>query len=112
LSSADPKSPADSVGSVEDLHAAASKATGLTDFGPDDYTDGLTVLLESCARDAGLTPPGAKAMRAMLRGALTARLYSEAAWQANPGYAQVRIDRPVFVTVHGRTRPARPGPVP
>ena len=106
MSSADPISHADaagSVGSVEDLHAAASKATGLTDFGPDDYTDGLTVLLESCARDAGLTSPGAKAMRAMLRGALTARLCSEAAWQANPGYAQVRIDRPVFVTGLPRT---------
>ncbi len=75
-----PAGAAGPVGSVEDLHASASKVTGLTDFGPDDYTDGLTVLLESCARDAGLTPPGAKAMRAMLRGALTARLCSEAAW--------------------------------
>ena len=51
------------MGSVEDLHASASKVTGLTDFGPDDYTDGLAVLLESCARDADLTPAGAKAMR-------------------------------------------------
>jgi hypothetical protein len=95
--------PEDPVGTIEDLHAKASKVTGLTDFGPDDYTDGLAVLLESGARDAGLTPPGAKAMRAMLRGALTARLFSEAAWQANPGYAQVRIDRPVFVTGLPRT---------
>ena len=39
----------------------------------------------------------------MLRGALAARLFSEAAWQANPGYAQVRIDRPVFVTGLPRT---------
>ncbi len=95
--------PEDPVGSVEDLHAAASKVSGLTDFGPDDYTDGLTVLLESWARDAGLTPRGAKAMRTMLRGALTARLCSEAAWQANPGYAQVPIDRPIFVTGLPRT---------
>ena len=61
------------------------------------------MLLESCARDAGLTPRGAKAMRTMLRGALTARLCSEAAWQANPGYAQVPIDRPIFVTGLPRT---------
>ena len=52
---ADPTRPAGSVGGVADLHASASKVTGLTDFGPDDYTDGLTVLLESCARDASLT---------------------------------------------------------
>jgi len=98
-----PAGPVSTVGSIEDLHAAASKVTGLTDFGPDDYTDGLAVLLESCGRDAGLTPAGGKAMRAMLRGALAARLFSEAAWQANPGYAQVRIDRPVFVTGLPRT---------
>ena len=35
------------VGTAADLHAAASRATGLTEFGPDDYTDGLGVLLES-----------------------------------------------------------------
>jgi hypothetical protein len=95
--------PEDPVSTIEDLQAKASKLTGLTDFGPDDYTDGLAVLLESCARDAGLTPPGVKATRGMLRGALTARLCSEAAWQANPGYAQVGIDRPVFVTGLPRT---------
>ena len=39
----------------------------------------------------------------MLRGALTARLFSEAAWQAHPEYAQVPIDRPVFVTGLPRT---------
>ncbi|HJZ25123.1 MAG TPA: sulfotransferase, partial [Streptosporangiaceae bacterium] len=61
-----------------DLHASASRITGLTDFGPDDYTDGLRVLLESYERDAGLTALGAKATRSLLRGALVARLLSEA----------------------------------
>ena len=61
------------------------------------------MLVSSCARDAGLTPRGGKVMRAMLRGALAARLVSEAAWQAHPEYAQVRIDRPLFVTGLPRT---------
>ena len=39
----------------------------------------------------------------MLRGALAARLFSEAGWQAHPEYAAVRIDRPVFVTGLPRT---------
>jgi hypothetical protein len=91
------------VGTVEDLHASASKVTGLTDFGPDDYTDGLSVLLESCERDADLTPLGRKVMRAFLRGALAGRLFSEAGWQAHPSYAGVRIERPVFVTGLPRT---------
>jgi hypothetical protein len=91
------------VGTVDDLHASASRITGLADFGPDDYTDGLGVLLESYARDAGLTPAGEKAARALLRGALMARLLSEAGWQAHPAWAAVRVERPVFVTGLPRT---------
>ena len=59
---------------ADELHALASQVTGLSDFGPDDYTDGLGVLLESYQRDAALTPAGTKAARSMLRGALMARL--------------------------------------
>jgi hypothetical protein len=93
----------DSVGTAEDLHASASRITGLTDFGADDYRDGLAVLLESYARDAGLTPLGRTVMRAFLRGALVARLLSQAAWDARPDYAAVAIERPIFVTGLPRT---------
>ncbi|MGH3205484.1 MAG: sulfotransferase family protein [Streptosporangiaceae bacterium] len=91
------------LGTVADLQASASKLTGLADFGPDDYTDGLGVLLESYERNAGLTPAGAKATRSLLRGALMARLLSEAGWQAHPEHARVEIGRPVFVTGLPRT---------
>lgn len=92
-----------SVGTVRDLHASATKLTGLADFGEDDYTDGLEVLLESYERDAGLTEVGAKAKRAFLRGALVARLLSEEAWKNHPEYAAVPIERPIFVTGLPRT---------
>ena len=88
---------------ANDLHALASQVTGLSDFGPDDYTDGLEVLLGSLERDADLTARGRKVMRAMLRGALAARLLSEAGWRAHPEYAQVRLERPLFVTGLPRT---------
>ena len=91
------------VGTADNLHASASRITGLADFGPDDYTDGLAVLVESYARDAELTPAGEKATRALLRGALMARLLGEAGWQAHPGYAEVAVERPVFVTGLPRT---------
>jgi hypothetical protein len=93
-----PADKVNAVGTAADLHASASRRTGLTDFGADDYTDGLAVLLDSYAEEAELTPAGAKANRAFLRGILTARLFSVAAWRAHPEYAQVAIDRPVFVT--------------
>ena len=91
------------VGTVDDLHASATRLTGLGDFGTDEYRDGLAVLLESYARDEQLTPLGTKMSRVFLRDALVARLLSEAAWARHPEHAAVRIDRPVFVTGLPRT---------
>jgi hypothetical protein len=88
---------------AEELHVAASQVTGLEDFGPGDYADGLAELIASYQRDADLTPRGEKVARAMLRGALAARLASEAGWRAHPEYAQVPVERPLFVTGLPRT---------
>ncbi len=93
----------DGIGSAAELHAAASRLTGLADFGDDGYQQGLAVLLESYAAEAALTPAGTRVTRALLRGALTARLLSEAAWAQHPEYAGVAIERPVFVTGLPRT---------
>jgi hypothetical protein len=91
------------VGSAAELHAKASAITGLSDFGADDYSDGLAVLLESFERDAGLTEYGQRAARALLRGALVARLLSEAGFAGFGDYASVPVTRPVFVTGLPRT---------
>jgi hypothetical protein len=91
------------IGTAAELHAAATALTGLTDFGADDYRDGLAVLLESYARDAGLTAKGVRVARALVRGALTARLSSEAGWTRNPEYTEVGIEPPVFVIGLPRT---------
>ncbi|WP_194828376.1 sulfotransferase [Nocardia sp. XZ_19_231] len=91
------------VGTVADLHASATKLTGLTDFGADDYTEALQVLLDSYRDDAGLTELGSKMSRFFLRGALVARALSEAAWAANPGYVETPVTQPIFVTGLPRT---------
>ncbi|BCI55384.1 sulfotransferase [Mycolicibacterium litorale] len=93
------------VGTVEDLHASATKACGLDDFGTDDdnYREALGVLLDSYARDADLTEIGSKMSRFFLRNALVARLLSEAAWKQHPEHADVVIERPLFVTGLPRT---------
>lgn len=93
------------VGTVEDLHASATKACGLDDFGSDDdnYREALGVLLDSYARDADLTEIGSKMSRFFLRNALVARLLSEAAWKQHPEHADVAIERPLFVTGLPRT---------
>lgn len=93
------------VGTVDDLHASAIKACGLTDFGSDDddYREALAILLESYQRDADLTEFGSKMCRFFVRNALVARLVSESAWQQHPEHAQVPIERPIFVTGLPRT---------
>jgi len=88
----------DDVGTVDDLHASATRFIGLDDFGDDDYRTGLGVLLDSYAGDAELTPFGNKVNRAFLRGALVARLLSESAWKQFPEHAEVPVSRPIFVT--------------
>jgi len=91
------------VGSIDDLHESAIRTTGLDDFGDDDYLEPLGVLLDSYANEAGLTELGSKMFRYFLKGALVARLMSEASWQANPSYADIAITRPIFVTGLPRT---------
>lgn len=91
------------VGRIDDLHASATKRTGLDDFGADDYTEALGVLLDSYARDETLTPLGSKMSRFFLRGALVARLLAEDAFARHPEHADVAIERPIFVTGLPRT---------
>ena len=91
------------VGTVEDLHASATRLTGLDDFGDGEYREGMGVLLAAYAQEAALTPAGSKVTRALLRSALVSRLLSEAAWRQHPSYAEVAVTRPVFVTGLPRT---------
>jgi hypothetical protein len=93
------------VGTVDDMHASATKLTGLDDFGVDDdnYREALGVLLESYQRDANLTGLGSKMNRFFLRGALVARLFSESAWKQYPQHTDVAVERPIFVTGLPRT---------
>lgn len=93
------------VGTVDDLHASATKACGLDDFGDDDdnYREALAVLLESFRRDADLTELGSKMNRFFVRNALVARLVSEAAFKQYPQHADVAVERPIFVTGLPRT---------
>lgn len=91
------------VGTIDDLHASASRLTGLDDFGSDEYLDGMGVLLKSYAQESNLTPDGSKVSRGLLRAGLVSRLLSEAAWKQFPEHASVPLPRPVFVTGLPRT---------
>jgi hypothetical protein len=88
----------DSIGSLDDLHASATKITGLDDFGDTEYLEPLQVLHHSYEHSAGLTGVGNTMARSFLRGALAARLLSQAGFARHPEHAESPVERPVFVT--------------
>ncbi|NDZ77394.1 sulfotransferase [Streptomyces sp. SID10853] len=85
------------VGTADELLALAAETTGLTDFGDDDYREGLEVLISSFDADSRLTPHGVTIARAMMTKALAGRARSEAAFARHPEHTEVGVERPVFV---------------
>ncbi|MGN6162418.1 MAG: sulfotransferase family protein, partial [Marmoricola sp.] len=92
------------VGSYEDIAAAASRTTGLSDFGGDLHEEGLRVLVEDLASpEAGLTPRGNYFQRSEVKSALVGVLLTQAAFASHPQHAEVAIERPIFLMGLPRT---------
>ena len=79
------------------LLADARTATGLDDFGPDGYREGLDALCESLNRDARLNDLGDAAIPGMLTGSLANRLRVVDWTNRHPEVADERIDEPIVV---------------
>jgi hypothetical protein len=86
-----------------DLEEAARRATGLSDFGDPSYREPLGVLLRSFERDAGLSPFGRAATRALLVSLLSNRLLLEDLFARHPEIAAERIERPIVIAGLPRT---------
>jgi len=81
----------------EVLLADARAATGLDDFGADDFREGLAVLCESLNAEARLNEVGDAAFPGMLVGSLANRL-KIVDWTArHPEVRDERIERPIVV---------------
>ncbi|MGE2722916.1 sulfotransferase family protein [Mycolicibacterium celeriflavum] len=76
---------------------------GHTDFGPGDFRDGLTVLLESLERDGDLDPATDAAVVGDLRRRLVNRLEVEAYYRDHPEVEDVVIEGPVDINGLPRT---------
>jgi hypothetical protein len=87
----------------ETLIAEAMEATGLSDFGPGDFREGLDVLLESLARDAGLSPATDDEVLGAFRRRLVNRLEVEAWYREHPEIADLPVRGPVDVMGLPRT---------
>jgi len=84
---------------ADDLVAAASEQTGLSDLGPDGdlALAGLTAYLEACAAEARLSELGGMAVQGAVVGALTNRLKVVEHHKQNPALADSEVAAPVVV---------------
>jgi sulfotransferase family protein len=80
-----------------DLIETARRRSGLDDFGPGDFFEPLSRLLESCQREARLNLIGRVALRSDLIRTLTNRLLMERDRQSDPGIQSEKIIQPLFI---------------
>ena len=93
----------DALGTFDDIAAAAVRTTGLEDFGGTEHEEGLRLLCEDLVEHGGLTPEGNYMQRTFIKSALVGRLLAEHGFKEHPSYAEVPIERPIFVCGLPRT---------
>jgi len=97
------KAPERFSGSWDYLHEVASKTCGLTDFGKDDYSAGLSVLLESLDVDPRFTPQGREMAWDTMVLTLVSRLYAEDNFKKYPEWKTYKLKKPIIICGHPRT---------
>jgi hypothetical protein len=80
------------------LHEAATSITGLSDFGPERYLEGLRVLLNAMDDSPRFSEDGRQFAFRELVLALIARLHTEQGWKDRPGCLATEIRRPLIIT--------------
>jgi hypothetical protein len=85
------------------LLAEARAKTGLSDFGGEDFREGLRALLAMYYSTARLTPRGRKVTRRRILELLTNRLYIQATLTKHPEIKDRPIRRPMYLTGLPRT---------
>jgi hypothetical protein len=83
--------------SVDDLVARACEETGLSDFGPFAWRDGLEALFESAASEADLNEVGLGVFASWVHRRLVNRLRVFDWVARHPELREERVERPLFV---------------
>ncbi len=89
--------------SADALLEAAMKRTGLSDWGNEDFVEGLRVLIHSYETDANLNLIGRYLVRMELTRVLSNRLLIQQEITRHPEILQETIDQPLFITGMPRT---------
>lgn len=85
------------------LIETAKRSTGLSDFGPIDFLEPLSVLTESIQREAKLHPLGHLIIHGRIKGALETLLRAEAMIKKHPEILAIPIEAPIVIAGLQRT---------
>jgi Sulfotransferase family len=85
------------------LLAAAMRATGLADFGADDWREPFRVFIKSLEEDARLNLTGRIRLRSEVLQMLEARLQIEDTYKRHPEIEDEQIVQPIMVVGQGRS---------
>ena len=85
------------------LHELAAAALGHDDFGPDEYLEGLRVLLRSGEEEVKLSPLGRVVVKGQVLAALQGRLHTQAGLARHPEAKDVPIAQPILIVGMPRT---------
>ena len=87
----------------ESLLEAATRATGLDDWGDNDFREPLALLIRSLREHGNLNTAGLRALADRLLQTLCQRLRVIDDRKKNPDIAAQTIEQPIFVTGNGRS---------
>lgn len=82
---------------IDALHDAATRQTGLSDFGDPAYRDGLGRFLAAIGDIPGNTERHFAVAEQTATSLLTSRLITQKSWTENPGWRDRSVVRPVIV---------------
>lgn len=83
---------------TEKLTAAATRKTGLRDFGDDGHSEALEVLVNSINEEADLTPTGRLIQKIRLASALVCRLRIEELLKQHPEINDINLGKIILIT--------------
>jgi Sulfotransferase family len=88
---------------AKDLLQVAQDRTGLSDFGPDDFREGLEMLVEGINSDVVVRPDRVEALRENILRLLINRLWFQKDLADHPEILDEVIDSPIIITSLPRT---------
>ncbi len=88
---------------ARELLDSASRLTGLDDFGPSSFREGLEVLIDCAEREASLSAAGLELLATMIRNRLINRLQIYDWHRRYPEIGQQKITAPIFIIGLWRT---------